>query len=231
MKVGVCGFCKSQKEIFEKIGLLEVQKTFYTPPLEKTAEKWRKKAPDTFEFTVKAWQIITHPASSPTYKRLTRSFGNPDHYGFFQPTKEVFDAFDAIIVVADLLKASIIVFQTPASFRPEKKNISNMKEFFSSVSDKFVYVWEPRGNWDTEILNNICAELSLIDGGDPFKRTLVTEQQYFRLHGSPPGTKMYTYQYTDNDLRMLHTFCSTTTYVLFNNITMFEDALRFQQLT
>jgi len=230
IKPGICGFCKSQKEIFEKIRLLEVQKTFYNPPLEKTVEKWRKRAPEDFEFTVKAWQVITHPASSPTYKKLTRALKNKENCGFFQPTKEVFDAFDTIVTISRLLKARIIVFQTPARFKPTGENIRNMEEFFSSVNREFVYVWESRGDWNPTVIKGICEELNLVDGCDPFKRAPVTEQLYFRLHGSPPGKHMYSYTYTDEDLKRLYSFCGDKTYVLFNNITMYENALQFQKL-
>jgi len=33
-------------------------------------EKWRTQVPAEFEFTLKAWQLITHEWSSPTYRRL-----------------------------------------------------------------------------------------------------------------------------------------------------------------
>ena len=228
IKVGVCGFCTSQQEIFEKYRLLEVQKTFYKPPREKTAQKWREKAPDTFEFTVKAWQIITHPASSPTYKRVS-IMGEKDNFGFFRPTKEVFNAFETTARIARILRARIIIFQTPAVFNPTHEHVENMKDFFSSIKKKFVYVWESRG-WLSDDVKDICEELHLIDGTDPFRRLPVTEQTYFRLHGSPPGKHMYSYAYTDADLEKILTFCKDDTYVLFNTMTMGEDALRFQTL-
>lgn len=230
IKVGVCGFSKSQKEIFEKHTLLEVQQTFYKPPLERTAEKWRMTAPDKFEFTVKAWQVITHPASSPTYRNVTITLGKKENYGSFQPTKEVFEAFDVTATIARRLKARIIVFQTPATFKSGDKAVENMRAFFSSISREFVYIWESRGDWNPEVIKAVCEELHLVDGVDPFKRKPVTEPAYFRLHGSPPGNRMYSYTYTDTDLRKLYSYCQDNTYVLFNNITMFEDALRFKTL-
>lgn len=231
MRVGVCGFCKSQKDIFGKMELLEVQKTFYKPPLTQTVERWRRMAPSEFEFTVKAWQVITHPASSPTYRKARITLGNKENYGFFQPKREVFSAFDRIASIAELLKAKIIVFQTPAAFKPSRTNIENLKDFFSSIRRDFTFVWESRGDWNPDTIKEICKELKLIDGTDPFRRTPVTGPLYFRLHGSPPGRRMYTYTYTNADLKRLHTFCRNDTYVLFNNVTMYQDALRFSTLT
>ena len=61
VKVGCCGFSVSMKKYFEKLKLVEVQKTFYEPPKIETAKKWKNSAPEGFEFTLKAWQVITHP--------------------------------------------------------------------------------------------------------------------------------------------------------------------------
>ncbi|MEM2991420.1 MAG: DUF72 domain-containing protein, partial [Halobacteria archaeon] len=58
---------------------------------------------------------------------------------------------------------------------------------------------------------------------------------YFRLHGSPPGKKMYSYRYSDSDLRLLHQKIKSyedrgEIYCMFNNIAMWDDALRFKEL-
>ncbi len=50
--------------------MLELQKTFYRPPRLPTAERWRRETPAEAEFTLKAWQLITHEPSSPTYRRV-----------------------------------------------------------------------------------------------------------------------------------------------------------------
>jgi uncharacterized protein YecE (DUF72 family) len=65
--------------------LVEIQSTFYEIPARiETVKKWREEAPRDFEFTIKAFQVITHDSKSPTYKRLKRKFGNPKNYGFFK---------------------------------------------------------------------------------------------------------------------------------------------------
>jgi len=69
IKVGCCGFPVARKEYFKNFSLVEVQQTFYKPPRMETAFKWRSAAPPEFEFAVKAWQLITHAPSSPTYRK------------------------------------------------------------------------------------------------------------------------------------------------------------------
>jgi len=69
IRLGCCGFARGMKNYFKKFEMVEVQQTFYQPPKIETALKWRKDAPDDFEFTLKAWQLITHTPRSPTYRR------------------------------------------------------------------------------------------------------------------------------------------------------------------
>ncbi|MHC4573974.1 MAG: DUF72 domain-containing protein [Planctomycetota bacterium] len=69
-KVGCCGFPVARPKYFEKFSLVEIQQTFYQPPQPDTAKRWRDQAPADFEFTLKAWQLVTHEPSSPTYRRL-----------------------------------------------------------------------------------------------------------------------------------------------------------------
>ncbi|MEM0022835.1 MAG: DUF72 domain-containing protein, partial [Archaeoglobaceae archaeon] len=102
MKIGCCGFPIAMEKYFEKFEVVEVQKTFYKPPSIDTAKKWRELAPQSFEFTVKAWQIITHPPSSPTYRKAKLSV---EDAGFFKPIKTVFDAWEITRQIAKALKS------------------------------------------------------------------------------------------------------------------------------
>ena len=62
MRVGLCGFTMSIADYFETYRVLEVQQTFYEPPQKTTMVRWREQAGPGFEFTLKAWQLITHRA-------------------------------------------------------------------------------------------------------------------------------------------------------------------------
>lgn len=232
VKVGCCGFPINKKEYFKNFSLVELQSTFYEIPAKiETVKRWRKEAPKNFEFTIKAFQVITHEISSPTYKRLKRKFGNPKNYGFFKNTKEVFEAWEMTKKVAKVLGVKIILFQCPASFKPEKENIENLKNFFKKISNKnFIFVWEPRGEWNEKLIKNLCEELSLIHCVDPFKqRPVFGKINYFRLHGKPSYNLKY--NYTEQDFKEFLKLCDKReNYVLFNNLSMFEDAQEFQKL-
>lgn len=225
VKVGCCGFPVSMKKYFQEFRLVEVQKTFYKPPSTRTLRGWREKAPEGFEFAIKAWQKITHPPSSPTYRKAGIS---GEDCGFFKPTHEVFEAYESTREAAKALDSEIIVFQTPKSFSESKESMQNMREFFSTVEGEFIFVWEPRG-WSDEGIASICGELNLIHAVDPFvQKPLYGEMNYFRLHGT--HKRMYRHKYSDDELRQLLEFCDKDSYVLFNNVYMYDDAKRFTEL-
>jgi hypothetical protein len=97
IKIGCCGFPVARQKYFEQFSTVEIQQTFYQLPTLSTARKWREEAPEGFEFTAKAWQLITHEPTSPAYRRLKKSISedNRNNYGSFKPTDEVFEALGA----------------------------------------------------------------------------------------------------------------------------------------
>ncbi|MCX7920280.1 MAG: DUF72 domain-containing protein [bacterium] len=235
IKIGCCGFPVRKEEYFKHFTIIEIQQTFYQIPEERFAVNWRSLAPANFEFTMKAWQLITHLPSSPTYRRTRISIpkNHQNNYGNFKPTDEVFLAYQQTEKIAEILQATLIIFQCPASFKPTPENINNMKQFFSTIERKqqVRFGWEPRGNWDDKIIKSLCEELGLIHIVDPFKNTSVTRDfRYWRLH----GIGGYGYQYTGQDLHYLKQRIEEepipSSYIMFNNVFMFQDALRFKTM-
>ena len=232
IKIGCCGFPVLRKRYFELFPVVEIEQTFYQPPQVSLAEKWRWEAPRGFEYTMKAWQIITHEPTSPTYKRLKAAIpkAKEKHYGSFKPTEEVHVAWETTREIADALAADIIIFQCPASFVPDQENIKNLKQFFSHIKrGEHILAWEPRGRWLPKDIESLCRDLDLIHVVDPF----VASQKYgnisyHRLH----GRNRYRYKYTRDDLELLKGFAQKTKdcYVMFNNMDMFDDAMAFQEM-
>ncbi len=231
IKLGCCGFPIAKGKYYRQFKAVEIQKTFYQPPQLKTAQRWREEAPEDFEFTLKAWQLITHPPQSPTYRRLKVEIPllKGESYGYFRPTDEVFAAWEETKQVAQALKAKLIVFQCPASFRPTPRNIKNMEEFFSRAErGGMLFGWEPRGEWGREEIEGLCRSLDLLHVVDPFKtQALYGAIRYFRLHGKGG----YRYRYSQGELLQLKDWAAEgPTWVMFNNVYMLEDALRFSQV-
>ena len=230
--VGCAGFVRSQAAYFQHFRLVEIQQTFYKPPMLKTALRWREQAPPEFGFALKAWQLITHPRHSPTYARagLDIPATATGLYGSFRPTPEVLAAWERTLEIAAALRAAVVVFQCPASFGPKPENKDNMRAFFARARrEDLILAWEPRGGWPAADVAALCAELDLVHCVDPFKRPPVTAgPAYYRLHGIDGYD--YAYRYTDEDLARLEDACRPfdEVYVLFNTASMWDDALRFR---
>ncbi|MEM2270703.1 MAG: DUF72 domain-containing protein, partial [Nitrososphaerota archaeon] len=161
----------------------------------------------------------------------------PGH-GFLRMSREVMESWEVTLEACRALRAEFCVVQTPASFTDTPSNVENALRFFREIDrDGLTIGFEPRG-WSEPWVKKVCEEADVVHVVDPFasepvhlssKRVL-----YLRLHGSPPGKKMYSYTYTDEDLRKLERYLRRIefrrAYVMFNNVTMFDDAYRFLHL-
>jgi len=218
IKVGCCGFPTSMRKYYESFSLVEVQRTFYAYPRISTVTKWRAEAPSNFEFTVKAHQDISH------------------RHRF--KTEASVQAFEQMKQICNVLKAQILLIQTPASFRSDK--LSDAIDFFQTVErDNITLVWETRGpDWDKPetraALSKALKKVDVPHVVDPLKNLPVhtNDLAYFRLHGM--GKRLYHYKYSDDELARLRKLIarfeneSAEVYVLFNNLAMWDDATRFQ---
>ena len=187
---------------------VEINSTFYKLPMERTAIKWRKEVNKNFIFSIKAFNGITH----------VDKFGKKS-IDYWRQTKRI----------AKILNAKFILIQTPKSFKDSKENLKKVRHFFKKVNyDKIVI--ELRG-FSKENKEQLCKEFDLIECVDPFAEKPVKQRiYYFRLHGKPPGKKMYYYKYSNDDLNWLKRIIPKKSFVYFNNIWMCEDALRFKKL-
>ncbi|HEX8266945.1 MAG TPA: DUF72 domain-containing protein [Pyrinomonadaceae bacterium] len=233
LNIGTCGFRGNKTEYAKILSSVEIQHTFYQPPQIKTLESWRAAMPNEFEFALKAWQLITHEAKSPTYRRLRKKLTETEKQeaGSFKPTEIVREAWETTLNCAEALKAKAVLFQCPASFEQTTENIENLEKFFSSIKrGKMIFAWEPRGDWNPQIIKSICANLNLWHAVDPFKNQTVTPGKiYYRLHGRTG----WRYKYEESELEELAAMLpkNKNAYVFFNNIFMTDDALIFHKLT
>jgi uncharacterized protein YecE (DUF72 family) len=234
LHIGLCGWNGSQGNYFLVFDCIEIQSTFYDPPRVRVAARWRQTAPAGFQFCIKAWQLITHAPTSPTYRRLATPIpeGDRDAVGSFRRTEQVQAAWQITLGVARAVDASVVLFQCPKSFLPTAENLLNFSAFFRQLERPgFRVAWEPRGEgWTEDIVRELCVEYDLIHCVDPFEgRSVHGTPRYWRLH----GLGSYSYRYTDEDLILLRRMVGTADgpgYLMFNNFSSKADALRFRQL-
>jgi uncharacterized protein YecE (DUF72 family) len=232
VRIGTGGFRMNKHEYVDLLDCVEVQHTFYQPPQIKTLKKWRGEMPADFEFTLKAWQLITHESMSPTYKRLKKKLTEKeaDEAGFFKPTDIVAEALETTLACAKALNANTILFQCPTKFRQTTDNIANLRKFFKRAKrGELNFAWEPRGPWDDKVVKKICTDLDLWHVVDPFvSRTVTPDKCYYRLH----GIGGWRYKYEDGELQELVSLLpdDNLSYVFFNNNQMTDDAVRFVKI-
>ena len=110
------------------------------------------------------------------------------------------------------------------------ENVGRMRSFLTEVErPQGRLLWEPRGDWPTSLLEELCAELDLVHVVDPMQTETVTpERTYYRLHGTTGSRHVH----TDEELRRLRDLVEgrPLPYVLFNNLPRIADARRFRNL-
>ncbi len=202
---------------------VEINTTFYRLPRLGTATTWRKEADEVapqFAFTVKAYQGITH---------LHRFKG-----------KEVLAQFESLVAICHELRTRVLLFQSPASFKPTKINIDAMQNFFRKVERAtLVYVWEPRGSWYDEpgLIAEMCESCHLIHCVDPLRNDTALTQRvaYFRLHGFGKPSK-YSYDFSHEELQRLRAIMKALprktreAYVFFNNVACYKNGREFAEM-
>jgi uncharacterized protein YecE (DUF72 family) len=232
-RVGLCGFTVAMRAYAERFPVVEVQSTFYDPPADAVMQRWRASTAPTLEYTMKVWQLVTHAATSPTYRRMKRVLDPGDVPGHFRASAAVERGWQRSLECARLLDATAMLFQCPASFTPSPENVRNLREFFERIErPQARLLWEPRGAaWvaQRELALALCRDLGLVHVVDPF----VTPPRagvavYWRLHGLGGARNSY----DDDQLRTLASMLDAArddepTYVMFNNLPRVADATRF----
>ena len=233
VKIGLCGFTIGIAEYLETFPVVEIQHTFYEPPPATTMARWRDQASPGFEFTIKAWQVITHRGTSSTYRKVKTPLTEKQKLecGAFQVNDTTRAAWERTREAARTLRATAILFQCPASFKPLPENVANMRALFAAIDrpTNVRFLWEPRGAWPDDLVRELCVDLGLTHVVDPFLRATVTPDfVYFRLHGLGNAYRAY----TDDELRRLLEMASTgaPAYVMFNEIPRVADSKRFRKL-
>ncbi|MCX8071993.1 MAG: DUF72 domain-containing protein [Candidatus Binatia bacterium] len=232
IQIGCCGWAKAQSFYVRELNAVELQQTFYEPPQRRTLERWRQAVPPQFAFTVKCFQLVTHERTSPTYRRLRRRLPAGVEVGHFRDNDAVRAAWQETLECARVLRAPIVLVQTPARFEPTAEHVRRLRSFAAWERDPGVTIaFEPRGPaWTQDFTDQLCRELGWLRAGDPFALPppdpVQQQVAYFRLHGRTG----YRYQFSPAELLQIARWARAylEAWVFFNNQTMWNDALAFR---
>lgn len=234
--VGCCGLSGMKLEDYaRRFRAVELQSTFYRLPRASTAERWRSTAPD-LVFTLKAFQGITHPADSPTWRRSRRELEgvNPAEVGLLRVSKFTKSSWEKTERIAGILDAKVVVVQLPPKYDYSGENVSRLASFLSAVSAERVPAVEFRhASWFSRLqeVRRVIAPWDGIVITDPLRVEPPDQPfQYHRMHGSD-GLINYRHRYTNDELERLgRSLEGKRGYVFFNNLAMKEDAESFLRI-
>lgn len=236
VRIGLCGFTMAIEDYALHFPVVEIQHTFYEPPRDEVMRRWLAQTPPSLEYTIKVWQLVTHAANSPTYRKMKSDLPPAAEPGSFRDSEAVQAGWRRSVECARLLGATAMLFQCPASFTPTDENVDRMRRFFEGIERPQARLhWEPRGTaWvrKRDLALSLCRDLDLVHVVDPFVTPPEPEHPvYWRLHGIG-GPR---HSYTDRQLQQLREMLQgaagpAPSYVMFNNLPRVGDAKRFARL-
>ncbi len=249
--VGPCGQVVSWKKLPELYSALEINQTFYRFPTERQIQNWQKALQQggasrrNFRLIIKAFQGLTHPLRSPTWKRSglkpEERAQLKDWVGCLRINPVTQEFWARTCALAQTLKAHYVLLQLPSWCAKEEENLFR---FFNSLGQEASFGLGLEIRWSApHLLLALWERYGLTPVFDPFLEpglyelfTPRAKTLYFRLHGQRDsrGRLNYRYQYEDSQLKrlaeMIKACAAEEVLVLFNNTYMKEDALRFLKL-
>jgi uncharacterized protein YecE (DUF72 family) len=197
---------------------VEVNSTFYQIPPLNEVEKWRRLVPPDFQFSVRAHRSITHTCK-------------------FQPVQQAFETLGKIRKICQILKANILHFQVPRSFRLNRASVKDLRLLLSSLDLGSVRVALEIRQAHNQVLppellkimqdKNIVHCVDLSKGEDP---AYESDLLYTRLFGKGQHN---IYQPTDGELveidRRASASKSQKVAMSFHFVKMYKDAVRLKK--
>jgi uncharacterized protein YecE (DUF72 family) len=209
--VGCAGFAVPATRYFKEYFFVEVQETHLAVPGPGSLRRWRREAPDGFEFALLG----------------PREVGQEG----FREGKVIETALKTLSEVAQELSAKTAVFVAPPDFPHSRANRSALRDFLKSVRAQFDrVVFDPGPAWNPDDSDEVAEESNSLAARDPLHHGLSErEAAYYRLPG-PAGHKS---RYEDPAIERLADIArdgteQQATYV-FTNVDMFADAKRFKK--
>jgi uncharacterized protein YecE (DUF72 family) len=211
MVVGCAGFAVPATRYFKEYLFVEVQETHLAVPGPGTLRRWRREAPNGFEFALLGPRQIAQEG--------------------FRDGKVVETALKTLSDVAEELDAKTAVFAAPPDFTASRANRAALRDFLKNVKKQFeTIVFEPGPAWKPDEADDLAEETKTLASRDPLQQGLSKRKvAYYRLPG-PAGHKS---RYEDPAIERLADIAGgggvqEATYV-FTNVDMFADAKRFKK--
>jgi len=195
--------------------MAEVNSTFYEFPSLSIVRSWRERVPDRFEFAVRCHQDLSHRHR-------------------FRPAGNAFEEWDYMMKVCRTLRSEILIVHTPPNFKTSPSKIEELKNFFSSVDPRGLYlVWDlgDQRREDRDKLIEFIRDRGFIHCVDISVEEPAFESEvvYSRIFGRSEYTA---HQFSDEELaeinRKAESMRAKKVYLSYHGIKMYKDAIRMK---
>jgi uncharacterized protein YecE (DUF72 family) len=209
--VGCSGFAVPATRYFREYEFVEVQETHRAVPGPGTIRRWRREAPDGFQFALLGPREIAQES--------------------FRSGKVIETALKSLELVQEELHAQVAIFLATADFSCSRPNRSALKDFLVAVCSRFgTVVFDAGPAWNPEEADELAEETRTLAVRDPLQHGLSKRvQAYYRLPG-PAGHKS---RYEDPAIERLAEIAKEATHehahYVFTNVDMFADGRRFKR--
>lgn len=209
--VGCSGFAVPATRYFREYGFVEVQETHRAVPGPGTIRRWRREAPDGFQFALLGPREIAQES--------------------FRAGKVIETALKTLELVQEELHAQVAIFLAPPDFSHSRPNKSALRDFLNVVRTRFsTVVFDAGPAWNPDEADELGEETRTLAVRDPLQHGVSKRgQAYYRLPG-PAGHKS---RYEDPAIERLAEIAKGAehehAHYVFTNVDMFADGRRFKR--
>jgi uncharacterized protein YecE (DUF72 family) len=208
--IGCSGFSVPASRYFKEFTFVEITETHVSTPGVGTIKRWRREAPQSFDFALIA----------------PREIGQEG----FRAGKVTDTALASLVSVAKELSAKTAVFVAPSEVTASKPVKTAVAELLARAKKKFARVIWDAPHWDPDDAESVAEGGGALAARDPLAHGLSSQKvAYYRLPG-PAGHKS---RYEDPSITKLAELAGAAkhtqaTYV-FTNVDMTQDAKRLKR--
>lgn len=208
--VGCAGFAVPATRYFKEYDFVEVQETHRAVPGPGTIRRWRREAPQGFEFA------LVGP----------RDMGVEN----FKPGDVMAAALTMLDDVGAQLESKLAVIIAPTEFTHSRANKAALKDFLREMKAHFATIVFELPSWAPDDADALADETETIAARDPLQHGLSKRSvAYYRLPG-PAGHKS---RYEDPAIDRLAEIAQAAeherVHYVFTNVDMFADGKRFKR--
>jgi uncharacterized protein YecE (DUF72 family) len=209
--VGCAGFAVPATRYFKEYDFVEIQETHRATPGPGTVRRWRREAPQGFQFA------LVGP----------RELGQEAFRG--GPLSDV--ALQTLSEIATQLEARTAVVLAPSDFASSRPNKAALKEFLKSLKQAYsTVVFELGSTWDPEDSDALAEDTETIAARDPLHTgTSKRGVAYYRLPGPAGHKSRYEDPAIDRLAEIAAQASGQTAHYVFTNVDMFADGKRFKK--